>query len=124
MIAGAVDYLSDGLAEPETVRIATKAYEVEQDTVGRFVLECCETGPAGAQTFSIASSELRLAYERWCSEAGETPVSAKAFSSALKTRFDVVLTRTMHTRMLDGIRLQNDMTDASSGSEEEKWWDR
>lgn len=134
VIRGAVDYLRDGLAEPDSVRVATSAYERDQDTVARFVEECCARGPQAAQGMSVRVAELRQAYENWCRTEGETPVSAKALTSALTARFDVVSQRSMSARFYAGIRLLDEasepMTDLSlkapnepeTGSDE--WWNR
>lgn len=126
LIRGTVAYLADGLAEPDSVRAATTAYERDQDTVARFVEECCETGPANAQLFNVRVSELRAAYETWCRIEGETPVSAKALGTALVSRFSVASTRSTSARFYSGIR----MTDASSPADPtqpeapENWWNR
>lgn len=121
LIQGAIDYLASGLAEPESVRAATGAYEKDQDTVARFVEECCETGPTGAQHMTVRVAALRQAYETWCRQEGETPVSAKALTSSLTARFGVVSHRTMSARFYAGIRL----TDVSCEVEPESsdgWW--
>ncbi len=130
LIQGAVDYLAHGLAEPASVRAATTAYERDQDTVGRFVEECCDRGPAGLQHMCVRVSELRASYETWCRVEGENPVSAKAFTTALAGRFDVVSERSNSTRFYAGIRL----TDPSPGSDDPspdlspdnsvEWWQR
>lgn len=126
LIAGAVDYLNHGLAQPASVEAATSSYAASTDTVGRFVDDCCETAAPGTQTYAIASSKLRQAYETWCRQEGETPVSAKALGSTLIARFGVVSTRIRTGRLLDGIRLRPDLTDgqaASDGSQERsQWW--
>src|SRR3546814_2079333 len=114
LIQGAVDYLRDGLAEPASVRVATDAYEKDQDTVARFVEDCCERGPAAQQLMRVRVSDLRQAYETWCRQEGETPISAKALTTALTSRFDVISERTNSSRFYAGIRL----TDPSPRSEE------
>jgi putative DNA primase/helicase len=126
LIRGAADYLAHGLAEPASVRAATNAYERDQDTVARFVEDCCELGPAGAQHMQVRVSELRASYETWCRVEGETPVSAKALTTALTGRFGVVSTRSTSARFYSGIRL----TDVSSADSErsqndnEDWWEK
>jgi putative DNA primase/helicase len=51
IVAGAVAYAEDGLREPDSVKSATAAYERDQDTVRRFVDDCCHLGggPAAHQ---------------------------------------------------------------------------
>lgn len=120
LIAGAADFTRHGLTEPDSVKAATRAYRTDVDTVGRFVAECCELAPAGTQTYAVASAAVRSAYEKWCSDLGETPVSAKALTIALKARFQVEQSRTNRTRMLDGIRLIE--TDTENAGE--AWWSK
>lgn len=105
LIQGATDYFAQGLAEPESVRAATDAYAVDQDSVGRFVEEMCSVGDANQIGMSVPVAQLRTAYESWCRVEGEAPVSAKALTTALKSRFSVASDRDKHTRRYAGIRL-------------------
>jgi putative DNA primase/helicase len=114
IIQGCVDYLNDGLAEPDSVKQATKAYEMDQDTVARFVEECCALGARTAQGFSIRVPELRSEYEQWCKQEGESPVSSKALTMALTNRYDVGSERSMSSRYYSGIRLTDVSSDVSS----------
>jgi putative DNA primase/helicase len=107
---GAADYLAHGLVEPDSVQSATDAYATDQDTVGRFVTECCETGDPNSQVMRCRTPELRAAYETWCRTEGETPISAKALTLELRSRYGVQSERSMSSRYYAGIRL----TDASS----------
>lgn len=123
LIQGAVDYLTDGLARPSSVDVATDAYARDQDTVARFVDDCCDVAAPGTQTYAIASSKLRTEYENWCRQEGENPVPAKTLTLQLRSRFDVQSVRTMNARMLDGIRLKphlNDDDDASSDASSDR----
>lgn len=123
LIRGAMAYLNDGLAEPASVRVATASYERDQDTVARFVEECCETGPQGAQHMTVRVAELRQSYETWCRVEGETPVSAKALTTALTGRFDVSAVRSRSARFYAGIRLTN-VSPEPVTDEPEGWWQR
>jgi putative DNA primase/helicase len=133
IIAGAVQYLSDGLAEPDSVRTSTGAYEHDQDAIARFVEECCEVGDANAQHMNVRVAEVRTAYENWCHIEGEETVTAKALTTALKTRYGVQSNRTMSARFYAGIRLLDPSSDASSESGQDgldsgkggdDWWQR
>lgn len=104
---GAADYLEHGLAEPASVKAATEAYQVDQDTVGRFVSECCVVATAGSQGFSERITTLRAAYDSWCHIEGESPVSAKALTMALRSRFGIISERTNSERFYSGIRLDS-----------------
>ncbi|MGW6498563.1 phage/plasmid primase, P4 family [Nonomuraea angiospora] len=82
IVAGAARYAADGLGEPDTVKAATDGYAADQDTVRRFVATCCRIG--GGDHVQIQKTKLREAYERWCFDEGETPVSPKALTLQLR----------------------------------------
>ena len=132
IIRGAADYCTRGLAEPASVKAATGAYERDQDTVARFVDERCQRGPAGQQGMSVRVAEVRAAYETWCRQEGEQPVTAKALTTALTTRFDVLSERTMAARFYAGIRLLEPATEDTSAAPVPEgpddrldgWWNR
>jgi putative DNA primase/helicase len=106
IVAGAVAYAEGGLREPDSVKSATAAYERDQDTVRRFVDDCCHLGGGPAVTIKIGA--VREAYEAWCGSGGETPVSAKAFGMALQ-RMGVESTKgAKGTRMYAGVTLLTD----------------
>lgn len=107
LVRGAVDYFRDGLAEPAAVKAATEAYQRDQDTVARFVEDRCITGDPNAQQNKVRSGDLRKAYETWCALEGEEPVSVKAMTLQLRTRYGVVPERSMSARFLAGIRLDD-----------------
>lgn len=83
-IAGAVDYLRGGLQEPEIVSQATRAYAADQDTVGGFVADHVVRS-AGYEGVSA----VRAAYEEWCREVGEEPVSARRLTLELADRYGI-----------------------------------
>lgn len=106
LIAGAAEYARTGLREPERVRVATQAYEASVDTVQRFVDDLVVLG--GGDQVTIKSSIVRAAYEAWCRAEGETPISAKAFTTQLVARYDVAKTKGTHgVRMLTNLTLLN-----------------
>jgi putative DNA primase/helicase len=105
LIRGAADYFSSGLQEPASVVAATDAYAGDQDSVGRFVTDMCETGSPNAQHMQIRMAELRAAYDAYCQAEGERPVSAKSFGMQLRARFGVEAPRSNSTRFYSGIRL-------------------
>jgi putative DNA primase/helicase len=105
IIAGAAAYQRDGLREPAAVLSATAQYARDQDTVGRFVEEQCDLA-AGQGEVRTDTTVLRAAYEQWCEEAGERPVSAKRLTQELRDRFQVADGRgTKGRRFYRGIRL-------------------
>jgi P4 family phage/plasmid primase-like protien len=81
---GLAAYLADGhLKAPEPVAVATSAYRAEMDTVRRFLESRCALGSGNEQK----SSEIYLAYGKWCKGEGEQPVSQKAMSQRLAEDF-------------------------------------
>ena len=121
---GAADYLREGLAEPSAVRAATRAYERDQDTVGRFVDEACQLGPAQQQGMAVKVPDLRSAYETWCRTEGESPVSAKALTLTLRSRYGVESDREKTTRWYRGLRLLDGDASPAAASDEQPpgWW--
>lgn len=82
IVSGARQWAQEGLEPPQAVLDATKAYRASEDHVGRFLADCVTLD----DRFSTPASELREAYEKWCSETGEEPWSAKRMGSALSQR--------------------------------------
>ncbi|MBG0830533.1 bifunctional DNA primase/polymerase [Planomonospora sp. ID67723] len=103
IVQGAAQYAAGGLQEPATVMAATSGYEADQDTVARFVSECCHL--AASDQVQIKGPRLREAYEKWCFSEGETPVSAKRLTQELARRFNVGQTRNAASRSYTGITL-------------------
>ena len=66
-VKGCIAWRSKGLAEPDEVCKATKAYRVEQDFFSDFLYECCKKADSQTQT---ASTELQKAYTEWCEANG------------------------------------------------------
>ncbi len=82
---GAADYADGGLREPDSVKAATEEYAHDQDTVARFMEECCRLG--GGDHVKSAVTDVRRRYETWCVSESETPVSAKALTQGLRNRY-------------------------------------
>ena len=79
---GAASYAHGGLREPEDVKEATREYAASVDTVGRFLDEECITGEE-ADHMKVKVSELRNAYDKWCTANGEKAVQGRAFPTQL-----------------------------------------
>jgi putative DNA primase/helicase len=78
-VHGLRDYLAGGLAAPESVRVATDAYQARQDAVGRFIEDCCTTTPAVQAT----TTQLYDAWQRWAEAEGCEPLGRGHFGEAL-----------------------------------------
>jgi putative DNA primase/helicase len=81
-VEGCLAWQREGLGQPEEVRVATRAYKEEMDTLGEFFAEHCvfEDGAA------IAAGTLYTAYQDWAGKEEEQPMSKKAFGLLLKER--------------------------------------
>lgn len=117
-IRGAADYFAHGLVEPETVKVATEQYAREQDSVGQFVEQQCETGSPAAPDMWVKGTDLRTAYEAWCHHEGERACTVKAFSMALQKRWNVVVEKTRAGRIYRGVKLGDPSHDDPDGADE------
>jgi putative DNA primase/helicase len=118
LIRGAADYAQHGLTTPAAVQTATEEYQGEQDTVARFVADMCTLGTPGTLTMQTASAALRDAYDAWCQQEGEEPVSAKKFASTLqRAPYNVHSARNSRFRFFDGIRLNLPVRPGSDGGD-------
>jgi P4 family phage/plasmid primase-like protien len=119
IIEGAAKYVQGGLGdEPRIVQVATDEYAHDQDTVSRFLEEACRIG--GGNAVQVKMGEVRTAYEMWCRETGDEPVSAKAFGSALR-RAGIGSKRSGSNRFYTGVTL---LRDEASDDAQEAWWNK
>ena len=122
IVEGAVAYYKNGLDDPPSVLAATQEYAHDQDTVARFVEDSCHLDGVGVAREKVA--EVRSAYERWCYENGESPVSAKALTTSL-AKLGIDSTRTKSARMYTGMTLLSDGEDVlpvrSAAAEDQGW---
>lgn len=82
IVNGCLLWQEGGLAEPELVREAVSDYREEMDTLGGFLVECCQV-EAG---LSIGASELYRAYEAWCGRTNEFKLTQTGFGRRLGDR--------------------------------------
>jgi putative DNA primase/helicase len=106
IVAGAAAYFAGGLCEPDTVSVATAEYEHEQDSVARWVDECCLVGGGEHVVSKVAA--IREAYERWCHGEGVRPVTPVMLGKTLRARFKVGDDRNKSSRYYTGIALLAD----------------
>lgn len=81
-IDGCLQWLKDGLSAPETVTAATGAYLAEEDTVSRWIEDCCEV----KKTLWTPATELFNSWRRWADSNQEPAGKQKEFSLALESR--------------------------------------
>jgi putative DNA primase/helicase len=77
-ITGCCKWLNDGLQEPEAVRLATDTYRREEDLLGQFLSEECETG----EEFQVGSTAFIDAYNQ-CTGLN---VSQRSMAPRLRSR--------------------------------------
>lgn len=117
IVEGSAKYVHSGLGdEPVIVQVATDEYAHDQDTVSRFLEEACHIG--GGEAVQIKTSAVREAYERWCREGGDDPVSAKAFGTAL-SRAGVGTKRSGGSRYYTGLTVLSDSNEQDTSDD---WW--
>ena len=81
-LEGVTEWREKGLAPPETVTKATKAYFESEDKFGRWVTQRCVEGVE----HEALTSTLYRDYRSWAAAAGEYTVSLKVFSEDLEDR--------------------------------------
>jgi putative DNA primase/helicase len=80
MVEGCVEWQRSGLAPPEVVTSATNSYMEEQDTVGRWVDECCVRD---INAFTL-TRELYASWDTWAEAMGLFRMDGKSFSQRLE----------------------------------------
>jgi len=78
-LRGLRKYLSDGLAIPKQIEVATAAYRDEQDIVRQWVSECCTEGPSR----KMKKDDAYRSYRSWCESNGHRPMAKGRFTRRL-----------------------------------------
>ncbi|MEV7123782.1 DNA primase family protein [Kitasatospora griseola] len=77
---------ADPLEGPARVRLATDAYAATEDTIGRFLTECCTRDNEQAADLRVEQGQLYTAYTTWCTSGeGIRPTSARAFATRVRS---------------------------------------
>lgn len=82
IVAGLIDWLENGLIEPDAVREATEQYREDSDPLARFLKMCTRVDPVGR----IQSSKLHEVFVAWCKAAGEKDWTNKGLSKAMSDK--------------------------------------
>ena len=82
MVEGCAIYLREGLKFPDEVTAATKGYKQENDSIGRFLEECCKR----VDGLSAASREIYLAFSSWAKDNELETMTETAFGLAMVER--------------------------------------
>ena len=103
MIRGAVEAFAAKLREPAAVMAFTESYAEEEDSLARFMEDCCHLG--GGSHVTTLTAKLRGAYEDWCKTEGEVPLKPQVLGRELRTRFGIEQKRSNGRRMYVGVAL-------------------
>jgi len=79
-------YSARGLTpEPECVKRACEQFREENDHLGNFISECCESSerPDVPGDLKCGAHELYEHYRRWATEGGYTPLNIKNFAAKI-----------------------------------------
>ncbi len=79
------DRADHGLAPPRAVLNATAEYREEQDTMARFLEECCMVDPEN-EKLCVRAGRFEKAYRTWCRENLVQPLANKDRRSELEQR--------------------------------------
>jgi putative DNA primase/helicase len=79
-IAGCLAWQQHGLHTPAKVEAATATYRKEQDTIGQFLVERCQTGEDYMQ---CKAARLYTAYRNWAEQTGTVDLGQKRFGTYL-----------------------------------------
>jgi DNA primase len=108
LVAGLVDWIENGMVEPDSVTKATDDYRKDSDPLGRF-LSLCTVHEAGSR---VQSSVLHDLFCAWAQAAGEKPWSNKGLSKALTDKgFRKIASDGMHWLDLKMVRVPADFVD-------------
>ncbi|WP_447727262.1 phage/plasmid primase, P4 family [Sphingomonas koreensis] len=82
IVRGLIDWLANGLVEPQAVKEATAQYREDSDPLARFLTMCVEV-TGDFQKDRVQSSKLHEVFVGWCKVAGEREWSQKGFTKAM-----------------------------------------
>jgi putative DNA primase/helicase len=101
-VRGCLAWQRDGLGTAPAVETATSEYREDEDVLGAFLAEHCRE----EKHAQVLATDLRTAYDAFCKDIGEKPISASALGKRL-TRRGVKVSKPGGTRTYHGIRLEN-----------------
>ena len=84
LVQGSLKWQKQGLCPPAAIEKATAEYRSEEDILGHFIEDCCESD----QSAKIQHKELYEAYKKWCIDAGHRQMSRKKFGFQMGERFE------------------------------------
>jgi putative DNA primase/helicase len=109
-IAGCLAWQREGLNPPAIVREATEGYLAAEDTLGRWIEECCTTAP---RAWTVGA-DLFADWRKWCQQAGEFVGSRKRFAQQMEAH-GFSPSRTGQARGFTGVALREDAVTHMTG---------
>ena len=101
-LQGYAEWKRQGLNPPDQIKIATKSYRCDNDTVGQFIEACCVKDATERTT----ARELYDAYKTWCFSSGLEPIANVCFGKELRRHgFESIKARTGNA--WTGLKLRN-----------------
>lgn len=88
-IRGCLAWQSEGLRPPASVLAATEDYFETQDAIGRWLEECCVTGP----NVTATKADLFASWKAWAERGGEFVLPQRRLLERLGERLDLDETR-------------------------------
>jgi putative DNA primase/helicase len=101
IVRGSLMWQKSGLKRPKAVEKATETYRASEDTVGRFLLECCDFEPSA---FTMTSAIMERAAE-WCAERNIRAFIDRELAERLEATEGVEKKHTMRGNGWAGISL-------------------
>jgi putative DNA primase/helicase len=90
LVRGCLEWQQHGLGEPAKVIEALRSYRSEQDVVGDFIGQCCESfleNPSLRDSVRVKAADLYMRYATWCKDNGEkTALTNRRFGSEMTRR--------------------------------------
>ena len=83
LVRGFIAYQQLGLADPESVRSASKDYRHREDVLSHFLDDRCEEAANGY----VAAGVLFEAYKQWCADNGLESIKGRPFGEMVAGRF-------------------------------------
>lgn len=105
MMDGAKRVLENGqLNEPESVVIATKEYQLEEDHIAQFIEERVMVNPY----MGSSATEIFNNYKAWCTKESEQPLTRTQLIRELTHRLPIVKDKNKKGNVITGIGLYED----------------
>lgn len=101
-VRGCKAWQAEGLAEPQTVKLASGRWLEAADHLKRFVAECLIVDPENR----LPSSSLLNRYSNWCSKNGEQPLTVQKLNASLREAHNFTHKESKHGSEWVGLKLR------------------